>query len=633
MEKDKDKILRLILGFESDDYRKSTLQLALKQARCLGGIIPGEPRSYTKFMLRRSKEGQNKKEMINTFFDASSDEEMDVLTSLSLYLIVLDQLGHIFGNKSNRSNRVKDAIELKGLSLIDCRGRAMTESDLNAISQLRNSINHNFGLASFNPKIQSGFFKYTICFDDDGDNKPVANSLERWNGDWCDKSEESSIHVYPFSLMNYVEDIYKSYVISYQWNRIQSPLSLEELKTRFTLKVNGVEISKSNNKDTRVSKDNLNTSWVDEHGVVFSSDKKRLIKAPEIIREYTIPNGTEVICNWAFGECRELVTINICDSVVAIEQNAFFECESLTTITIPGSVPEINRMAFNGCDNLKEVIILPGVKIIDTEAFGGCASLESITLPKSLIQIKEWAFSGCVSLRTITIPSGVSLIERSAFEGCHCEIISESTHYIGGYNLYSVQEKKLVYCSTSIAKYVMPEDVSIIGDHAFFDCTMLKSIDIPDSVQEIEDGAFCGCEALVNIRMSKSLVRIGDYAFSGCNSLKSISLPDSISEIGKDSFEGCDSLKTIYIPVGSKERFKGLLPSKIDIIVEKPNCQQNSHNECTYEEEEEGLSLKSRRFGRRNAKKEVKADSSTEGTADAISDAYEGDTDARWNTD
>ena len=68
-------------------------------------------------------------------------------------------------------------------------------------------------------------------------------------------------------------------------------------------------------------------------------------------------------------------------------------------------------------------------------------------------------------------------------------------------------------------------------------------------------------------------------------------------------------------------------------LFQKPNCQQNSHNECTYEEEEEGLSLKSRRFGRRNAKKEVKADSSTEGTADAISDAYEGDTDARWNTD
>ena len=552
MGNEKNKILRLILGLESSDYRKSTLQLALKQARCLGGVIPGEPSSYTKFILRRSKEGQDKNEMINTFFDASSDEEMDVLTSLSLYLIVLDQLGHIFGNRSNRSNRVKDAIELKGLSLINYRGRGMTESDLKAISQLRNSINHNFGLANYDPKIQSGVFKYTICFDDDGDNKPVVNSLERWNGDWCDKNEESSIHIYPFSLMNYVEDIYKSYVISYQWNRIQSPLSLEELKTRFTLKVNGVEISKTNNKDTGVSRDNLNTSWVDEHGVVFSSDKKRLLKAPENIRDYTIPNGTEVICNRAFGECRELVTINICDSVVAIEQNAFFECESLTTITIPGSVLEINGMAFNGCDNLKEVVILPGVKIIGAEAFGACTSLESITLPTSLTQIKEWAFMGCGLLKSITIPPCVSLIERGAFEGCRCEIISESTHYKGGFDLYSIEEKKIVYSSTSIVKYVMPEDVCIIGEYSFFDCTMLKSIDIPDSVLEIEDGAFCGCESLVNIRMSQSLVRIGANAFSGCCSLKSISLSDSVLEIGKDSFEGCDNLKSIVIPVGTR---------------------------------------------------------------------------------
>ena len=494
---------------------------------------------------------------------------MDVLTSLSLYLIVLDQLGHIFGNISNRSNRVKDAIELKGLTFIDYSGRAMTESDLNAFSQLRNSINHNFGLANYNPQIQFGGFKYTICFNDDGNNKPVANSLERWNGDWCDKNEESSIHVYPFSLMNFVESKYKSYVLSYQWNRIQSPLSLEELITRFTLNLNGVLISKSNNKDTGVSEDNLNSLWKDEHGVVFSSDKKRLLKAPENIREYTIPNGTEVICNWAFGRCRELATINICDSIVAIEYNAFFECESLTTITIPGSVLEIDRLAFNGCGNLKEVVILPGVKIIGEEAFGACNSLKSITLPSSLTQIKEWAFMGCELLESITIPSCVSLIERGAFEGCQCEIISESTHYIGGYDLYSVQEKKIVYCSTSIVKYIMPEDVCIIGEYAFFNCTMLKSIDIPDSVLEIEDGAFCGCESLVNIRMSQSLVRIGANAFSGCCSLKSISLLDSVLEIGKDSFEGCDNLKSIEIPVGTRKKFEQLLPEYKDKLVER----------------------------------------------------------------
>ncbi len=500
MEEEKNKILRLILGLESDDYRESTLQLALKQARRLVGWIQGESISRTNFILRRSKDVQNEEGLIDGVLEASLDEEMDVLTSLSLYLIVLDQLGHIFGNKSNRSNRVKDAIELKGLSLIKFKGRSMTESDLNAISNLRNSINHNFGLACYNPKTGSGVFKYTICFDDDGNNKPVVNSLERWNGDWCDKNEESSIHVYPFSLMNFVEDIYKSYVRSYQWNRIQSPLSLEELKTRFTLKVNGVEISKSKKKNTGVSKENLNTPWVDEHGVAFSSDKKWLYKAPENISEYTIPDGTKVICD---------------------------------------------------------------------EAFGACTSLESITLPASLTQIKEWAFMGCGLLKTITIPSCVSLIERGAFEGCCCEIISESTHYKGGFDLYSVQEKKLVYCSTSIAKYVMPEDVSIIGEYAFFNCTMLKSIDIPDSVLEIEDGAFCGCESLVNIRMSQSLVRIGAYAFSGCFSLKSISLLDSVMEIGKDLFEGCDNLESIVIPVGTRKKFEQLLPDYKDKLVEQ----------------------------------------------------------------
>ena len=229
MEKDKDKILRLILGLESDDYRKSTLQLALKQARYLGGVIPGEPSSYTKFMLRRSKEGQDKSKMINSFFVASSDEEMDVLTSLSLYLIILDQLGHIFGPRNKSSNRVKDALE-KSIIVSN-----LTDVELTEIAALRNSISHNFGLASYNTNQNVGVFKYIICFDDDGNQKPVIDAIEKWGGDWCDKNDNTSVHIYPFSFINYVEQILNSFVKQHQEGKLESPLSVEELKTRFTI--------------------------------------------------------------------------------------------------------------------------------------------------------------------------------------------------------------------------------------------------------------------------------------------------------------------------------------------------------------------------------------------------------------
>ena len=57
-----------------------------------------------------------------------------------------------------------------------------------------------------------------------------------------------------------------------------------------------------------------------------------------------------------------------------------------------------------------------------------------------------------------------------------------------------------------------------------------------------------------------------------------------------------------------------------DVVSAKPEVTED-----TTEEEEEGLSLKSRRFGRKkNTAKESKADTSTEGTADAINPEDEG---------
>jgi predicted outer membrane repeat protein len=47
MEEEKNRVLRQILGIESEIGRKSTLQLALNQARKLGGAIQGEHVSRT----------------------------------------------------------------------------------------------------------------------------------------------------------------------------------------------------------------------------------------------------------------------------------------------------------------------------------------------------------------------------------------------------------------------------------------------------------------------------------------------------------------------------------------------------------------------------------------------------------
>ncbi|MDR1737717.1 MAG: leucine-rich repeat domain-containing protein, partial [Candidatus Symbiothrix sp.] len=78
-----------------------------------------------------------------------------------------------------------------------------------------------------------------------------------------------------------------------------------------------------------------NARWLDEFGVIYSADKKKLIgcRGNTHITEYKILPKCEVIC-----------------------EKAFFGCTNLTSIYIPGSVKEIEYMAFFG-PKLKSIYV------------------------------------------------------------------------------------------------------------------------------------------------------------------------------------------------------------------------------------------------------------------------------------
>ena len=90
----------------------------------------------------------------------------------------------------------------------------------------------------------------------------------------------------------------------------------------------------------------------DEYGVLYSPDGKRLLGGNKEITSYTIKEGTEVICNFAFGWCTSLQSIVIPDSVTEIGKEAFYGCSSLQSIVIPESVTEIGDETFKYCSSL-----------------------------------------------------------------------------------------------------------------------------------------------------------------------------------------------------------------------------------------------------------------------------------------
>ena len=202
---------------------------------------------------------------------------------------------------------------------------------------------------------------------------------------------------------------------------------------------------------TETTEEELKEAFVDEWGVKYSKDGRKLLKAPQELKGcYSIKEGIRIICDRAFDWCCSLSNIVIPDSVASIGKEAFPYCISLESISIPKSVICLNDNPFVDWDgkleclspdfiyeddilfnkdksriisfrnqNIKSYVIPNSVTSIGDSAFWGCRSLSDIVIPSSVTSIGDCAFWDCSSLSDIIIPSSVTSIGDSAFEDCN----------------------------------------------------------------------------------------------------------------------------------------------------------------------------------------------------------------------
>ena len=177
---------------------------------------------------------------------------------------------------------------------------------------------------------------------------------------------------------------------------------------------------------TKVTKEDLENAIMDEFGVKYSKDWKRLLRAPKSLSgKYSIRKGVKVIGNWAFKWCNSLTCINIPNSVTTIGNSAFDGCDSLTSITILSSVVTIIGNPFHDWHgNLlyeSKAFIYEDYVLFNknkTTLIAYRAKKTYYTIPNSVTTIGDWAFAGCDSLTSINIPNSVTTIGNWAFRGC-----------------------------------------------------------------------------------------------------------------------------------------------------------------------------------------------------------------------
>ena len=146
------------------------------------------------------------------------------------------------------------------------------------------------------------------------------------------------------------------------------------------------------------------------------------------LQEVTLPDGVQVIGEYAFIRCAALTTVNL-SQVTRIDEYAFWECTSLTALTL---------------DN---------VTTIDHDAFYGCTGLETLKIPKCT-WFGNYIVTGCKALTRIEataagnfvdISDGRSSIERTAvfhnrtahsgdnaFDPAKCDLVLNPDKYENG---------------------------------------------------------------------------------------------------------------------------------------------------------------------------------------------------------
>ena len=351
--------------------------------------------------------------------------------------------------------------------------------------------------------------------------------------------------------------------------------------------------------------DDHNTKYKAIDSVLFTKDETNLLLYPcGKEGDYTVPEGTIKIEDFAFSDVQNLERIKIAKSLTTISPSAFkgakklkeidfqgttnletigdhaFQNTKLENITIPASVKKLEGASFADIETLKEVHFATGCQLeeLSGNLFQNAKNLTKVVFDgtNNVKKINSDAFANCTSLAIFTVPKTVTYIAGGAFRGAsgletvEFEKVSILTN-IG----------KGAFADCGITHITLPESIKFIDELAFDHCAKFTEITIPANLELVKPGAFNFCENLLkfivasgntkystldgmlcDIKKKKLEVfpagkadskytlvpyfeEIAPYAFYGSKKVTNITFPRTIETIGNRAIALCEDLKSL----------------------------------------------------------------------------------------
>ena len=349
-----------------------------------------------------------------------------------------------------------------------------------------------------------------------------------------------------------------------------------------------------------------NTSYCSEDGILFNSEKTKLIQYPSGRTEtsYAIPNTVTSMERYAFSGCSNLLNITIPENLKNFSYGTFSGCTNLTSAGPIGSGCSIEYEWFYlipseafSSSNLTSIILSSDIHRIGTNAFENCDSLTTVYYRgnavnpwddiyvedgnEALLQADYYYFGVCGNNLIWTIdPKSGEMVISGTGEMTNWPIPMSGKSW--GY-IYAPWYKEH---NDQITSVTINDGVTSIGNLAFYECSNLKIITIPESVTIIGNSAFYGCSSLIGITLPNSITAIAESAFRNCSSLTDFTIPDSVTSIGTSAFYGCSKLTGVSIPlsvtsIGNGAFYGCSSLNSISIPISVSSISENTFSGCS----------------------------------------------------
>ena len=338
----------------------------------------------------------------------------------------------------------------------------------------------------------------------------------------------------------------------------------------------------------------LNSAVFSENGVSIGANAFTASSISELV----LPS-CDTIGGEAFVSCGNLTSVELPNGLTQIGNRAF-RYSGLEEVTIPYTVSYIGSNAFEN-KNLRKVVFSGGALSLDSTITADMLSNSYLSYNDDVIWyafrgtvFQDFANKNAIQFVPIDNPddgagSGESAVVKAygtnnnsywritrselynsliiTGEG---EVSNQFTDSETGETLSTIELLNKYSCTRivfydgitavgddflnnedntlkrTVEYVIIPKSVKTIGNNAFRECNIMKSVSLCEGLESIGDNAFRGVSGYTSIKIPNTVTHIGDYAFY-MTRLTSVDLGKNVQSIGKYAFANIPELKSVTL--------------------------------------------------------------------------------------